>query len=214
MKERPIIFSAPMVRAILAGAKTQTRRLVRPQPEDRCPLVKEWGNVFRNYAPHDAALGNVKMADGSWGRVQCPYGRPGDRLWVRETFRRDLDRFHSRKLLVYRADDAVVDAGPEGVFDFPDVAWRPGIHMPRWASRITLEITDVRLEQVQDISGMDAKREGVSVPAHIPEDGADLDYARRGFRRLWEEIHGGGSWEKNPWVWVIEFKKLEQQEQA
>lgn len=219
MKERPIIFSAPMVLAILAGAKTQTRRLLRPQPEDRCPLIKEWGAAFRNYAPHEAALGNVKMADGSWGRVQCPYGRPGDRLWVRENFYQDGQWslrlgcepddprggfWSATSRVIYAADGTPL---PDPI---PGNQWRsrPSIHMPRWASRITLEITDVRLEQVQDISGMDAKREGVSVPAHIPEDGADLDYARRGFRRLWEEIHGEGSWDANPWVWVIEFKKL------
>ena len=203
MRERPIIFSAPMVRAVLSGAKTQTRRLVRPQPEDRCPLVKEWGYAFRNYA--EASLGNVKMADGSWGRVQCPYGRSGDRLWVRETWGAwpHMMGGVQPETLRYRADGEYQNE--RGTW-----RWRPSIHMPRWASRITLEITDVRVERLQDISGMDAKREGVSVPAHIPEDGADLDYARRGFRRMWEEIHGGGSWEKNPWVWVIEFKKLEQ----
>ena len=133
----------------------------------------------------------------------CPCGRPGDRLWVQETWGAlpHMMGGVQPETLRYRADGEYQNE--RGTW-----RWRPGIHMPRWASRITLEITDVRVERLQDISGMDAKREGVSVPAHIPEDGADLDYARRGFRRLWEEIHGECSWDANPWVWVIEFKKL------
>ena len=185
MKERPIIFSAPMVREILSGAKTQTRRIVKPR------------HMATVYAEQFPIL------------TMCPFGKPGDRLWVRETWK------HIEGGAIYDASGCTIDAfDPETIYraDRPNQSgpWMSPIHMPRWASRITLEITDVRVERLQDISGMDAKREGVSVPAHIPEDGADLDYARRGFRRLWEEIHGGGSWEKNPWVWVIEFKKLEQ----
>lgn len=213
MKERPIIFSAPMVRAILAGAKTQTRRLVRPQPEDRCPLVREWGYAFRNYAPHEAALGNVKMADGSWGRVQCHYGLPGDRLWVRETWGAlpHMMGGVQPETLRYRADGEYQNE--RGTW-----RWRPSIHMPRRASRITLEITDVRLEQLQDISESDAVAEGCKpIRPELVQDGLIVRPGRSAveeFRLVWEQIHGGGSWEKNPWVWVIEFKKLEQQEQA
>lgn len=196
MKERPIIFRAEMVRAILAGRKTQTRRIVKPL------------HMATVYAEQFPIL------------AMCPYGSPGDRLWVRETCRAEAIDDEWLCGVRYVADGQFMpiantrDASDRWVqlywYRGMEGATVPPIHMPRWASRITLEITDVRLEQLQDISGMDAKREGVSVPAHIPEDGADLDYARRGFRRLWEEIHGGGSWEKNPWVWVIEFKKLEQ----
>ena len=198
MKERPILFSAPMVRAILSGAKTQTRRVMKV----RCHSICE--NDDGKLWPWSE---DVELAEDFWH--PCPFGQPGDRLWVRETWGalpHMLGGFQ-RESLRYRADGEYQNE--HGAW-----RWRPSIHMPRWASRITLEITDVRVERLQDISGMDAKREGVSVPAHIPEDGADLDYARRGFRRLWEEIHGGGAWEKNPWVWVIKFKKLEQQEQA
>ena len=200
MKERPIIFSAPMVRAILSGAKTQTRRIVKPL----------------HMATVDAEQFPIL--------AMCPYGSPGGQLWVRETCRAEAIDDEGLCGVRYVADGQFMPIANtrEASDRWVQLYWYrgmegatvPPIHMPRWASRITLEITDVRVERLQDISGMDAKREGVSVPAHIPEDGADLDYARRGFRRLWEEIHGGGSWEKNPWVWVIKFKKLEQQEQA
>lgn len=200
MKERPIIFSAPMVRAILSGAKTQTRRIVKPL--------------------HMATVGAEQLPI----LAMYPCGSPGDRLWVRETCRAEVIDDEGLCGVRYVADGHFMPIANtrEASDRWVQLYWYrgmegatvPPIHMPRWASRITLEITDVRVERLQDISGMDAKREGVSVPAHTPEDGADLDYARRGFRRLWEEIHGEGSWEKNPWVWVIEFKKLEQQEQA
>ena len=201
MKERPIIFSAPMVRAILSGAKTQTRRVMKV----RCHSICEGDDGKLWPWSEDAEL-----AEDFWH--PCPFGQPGDRLWVRETWQAIGGNERARRILAEPDPSrgwieyaATVPKGRE-----PPPRWRPSIHMPRWASRITLEITDVRVERLQDISGIDARREGVSVPAYIPEDGADLDYARRGFRRLWEEIHGGGAWEKNPWVWVIEFKKLEQ----
>lgn len=196
MKERPIIFSAEMVRAILAGRKTQTRRIVKPL----------------HMATVDAEQFPILAL--------CPYGSPGGRLWVKETCRAEAIDDEGLCGVRYVADGQFMPIANtrEASDRWVQLYWYrgmegatvPSIHMPRWASRITLEITDVRVERLQDISGMDAKREGVSVPAYAPEDGADLDYARRGFRRLWEEIHGGGAWEKNPWVWVIEFKKLEQ----
>jgi hypothetical protein len=222
MKERPITFSAPMVRAILDGRKTVTRRLVRPQPEDRCPLVTDWGNVFRNYAPHDAALGNVKMADGSWGRVQCHYGQPGDLLWVRETWYCDDYRVQRGPYLKpedFDVDDArcngvlVYKADGDRPYEAEQPVWRPSIFMPRWASRITLEITDVRLERLQDISEADAVAEGCKpIRPELVQDGLIVRQGRSAveeFRLVWEEIHGPGSWDANPWVWVIEFKRLE-----
>ena len=208
MKERPIIFSAPIVRAILAGAKTQTRRLVRPQPEDRCPLVRDWGAAFRNYAPHKAYLGNVKMADGSWGRVQYHYGLPGDRLWVRETWGAwpHMMGGVQPETLRYRADGEYQN-------DRGTWRWRPSIHMPRWASRITLEITDVRLEQLQDISEADAVAEGCKpIRPELVQDGLIARPGRSAveeFRLVWEEIHGGGSWDANPFVWVATFRRID-----
>lgn len=192
MRERPIIFSAPMVRAILSGAKTQTRRIIKPQPTPCIGGGINWYDKGRSF------IGSPENF-----RSYCPYGKPGDRLWVRETWGAWPHMLGGvqRESLRYRADGEYQN-------EHGARRWRSPIHMPRWASRITLEITDVRVERLQDISGMDAKREGVSVPAHLPHDGADLDYARREYRRLWQSINGPGSWETNPWVWVIEFKKL------
>lgn len=162
MKERPIIFSAPMVRAILAGTKVQTRFV-----------------------------------------LGCPYGQPGDRLWVREAWARDDEDGQ----LMYRAD-----VGRDLCAD----AWRPSIHMPRWASRITLEVTAVRVERLQDISEADAQAEGV-IPKWEPGCSGRLMDAFGGFSfrpaasayaELWEQINGPGAWDANPWVWVVEFKRV------
>lgn len=200
MKERPILFSAPMVRAILDGRKTQTRRVLKPQPN------------MEPFGDHNGALLCWKNMIMSNSRdliiAECPYGQPGDRLWVRENLEASQHGLH------YAADNTPVihelaDALNEKyASDYYIVECRtiPSIHMPRWASRITLEIVSVRVERLNKISGMDARREGISIPAHLPEDGADLDYCRREFPKLWESINGDGSWNQNPWVWVVEFK--------
>mgnify|MGYP000491065299 FL=1 len=193
MKERPILFSAPMVRAILSGAKTQTRRVVKQDREGLldCKPTPAW--------------------DAFWQCVACPYGQPGDRLWVRETFG---DCTPGADAVVgtkwerpwYRADAddyGLLGHDGEGPVYVEDVQWRPSIHMPRWASRILLEITDVRVERVQDISDRDARDEGAE---HIGDcEGAYV----AGFRRLWEAINGDDSWAENPWVWVVTFRRVE-----
>lgn len=216
MKERPILFSGPMVRAILEGRKTQTRRVVKPQPE----FV--WGSGNNGEA-------HVRYPGGTqpdpW--IKCPYGQVGDRLWVRETWGtferygipvdRDLDK------LAYRADG--------GAF-VPDMGWKPSIHMPRWASRLTLEIVSVRVERLQDISVGDALAEGIRCPdcGYTARDsGIHLDHAIcinkwlqaskaedvgwhpaiEEFSELWDSINGEGSWNANPWVWVVEFKVVQ-----
>jgi hypothetical protein len=196
MKARPILFNGPMIRALLAGSKTQTRRVVKPQPnsgpngEMVCLGGEEWGLL-------DGIL------SGDW---RCPYGRPGDLLWCRETWAH-VHGITQRPAAIYRSDPMYDGCKPG---DFP-WQWRPSIHMPRWASRITLEITDVAVDQVQEISGIDARREGVSVPAHIPHDGADLYWARREFRSLWDSINAarGFGWDANPWVWCLSFRLIE-----
>lgn len=202
MRERPIFFSSPMVRAILSGAKTQTRRVVKV----RCHSICE--NDDGKLWPWSE---DVELAEDFWH--PCPFGEPGDRLWVREAFIHEPADYCWEAsasipcrpaLTVYRADH-------EG--DTRGAGWKPSIHMPRWASRITLEITDVRVERLQDISEADAKAEGVSMPDGTPTPPDFWSYQQE-FRHLWEQIHGGGSWEKNPWVWVIEFKKLESGECA
>lgn len=182
MKERPILFSAPMVRAILDGSKTQTRRLCKPANEAALSAV---------VGPFDCPeLGHGHFGDEE-GDLQflCPYGQPGDRLWVRETFAEIGAR------LTYKAD---TDDGAHCMVK----RWIPSIHMPRIDSRILLEIVSVRVERLQDISDQDAMAEGVDAAAYGKSH-------RYGYSRLWEEINGAGGWAANPWVWVVEFKRVQ-----
>lgn len=210
MKERPILMSAPMVRAILSGTKTQTRRVVKPQPylstlnppnfEDKkvgeifiCPdLFDPKTSVFVEY---EGGGRYHNMGSDVFARKHCPYGQPGDRLWVREAFAFCCeDKFGPvQDSIIFRAD--------EGNADWKH-GWRPSIHMPRAASRILLEIVSVRVERLHEISEADAIAEGCpsgSYGAYYPVD----NYAR-----LWESINGPESWESNPWVWVVEFRRL------
>lgn len=217
VKERPILFSAPMVRALLDGSKTQTRRVVKLPHEN--PLGKwealPWGgpNGGRTRSgetvPAQMVIGHSRTGD----ILSCPYGQPDDRLWVRETFAhmyRGNSMPESR-----RGDDVVYAADGFAPDSYVYGAWKPSIHMPRWASRIDLEVTGVRVERLQDISRDDAKAEGC-------EHGDSCDHARLscadigclgpdyriGYRTLWEQINGPGSWDANPWVWVVEFRRV------
>jgi hypothetical protein len=186
--ERPILFSAPMVRALLAGAKTQTRRVVKPQPVGNADVQ------FR------VAAAVTLAPDGK--QLRCPYGQPGDRLWVREQFSGPhyQDAFppslwHEMDPLWYWAD------GNPGSGDWTRP--RPSIHMPRWASRILLEIVSVRVVRLQSIPRGDAMAEGCPFPNMVA--GPD---PREWFSGLWREINGPDSWGANPWVWVVEFRRL------
>lgn len=174
VKERPIIFSGEMVRAILDGRKTMTRRI-------------------------------VKGRSGSWNVMECPYGQPGDFLWVRETFGTKIHHVTTTDTLVFKADHD--EFHPANV-----LRWRSPIHMPRWASRLTLEITGIRVERLQDISEGDAKAEGVfSWWEGLSQETKEKIYEGAlgpvVFKLLWNSIHGEGSWDLNPWVWVIQFRK-------
>lgn len=196
MKERPILFSAPMVRAILAGTKTQTRRAMKPQPhEDRMRLEVGLYHPTVIDRHGDEQPGEEKFGawteDGEQGWV-CPYGQPGDRLWVREAFQ----RAGGDSGWWYRATDAAADLGHS-----PVSHWRPSIHMPRAASRITLEITGIRVERLQDISDADVAAEGIST--------GTADCMVWHYKKLWESINGAGSWDANPLVWVVEFQLLD-----
>lgn len=202
MTSRPILFSAPMVRAILSGAKSQTRRLLKPQPLGGAPELLQ----------HLVAHGHHRWAtdepdeDLIW---KCPYGQPGDRLWVREAWRTTSawDRTPPRNLpgrvdLHYEADGR-----PNAHFCFGKL--RPGMFMPRGASRITLEVTGVRVERLQNISEDDAIAEGVNVhPDHHGKPRDSIYSPVQAYRDLWEQINGPGSWGANPWVWVVEFRRL------
>lgn len=206
MRERPILFAGPMVRAILNGEKTVTRRVMKPQPKVTEAYLRE----------HEAWVEGLTLSDhvnNAWQSgfidVACPYGEPGDRLWVRETFATlSAGQYEPVKPAYgygqevrFAATDPLADCDV-GVRGYP---WRPSIHMPRWASRILLEITAVRVERLQDISDEQALAEGVDqTNTSIP------GYARQRFQDLWESINGTGSWDANPWVWVVEFKRITQ----
>ena len=177
MNEKPILFSGPMVRALLAGIKTQTRRLVKynnmlGEPAEWCSSVAEpgWIHICGDF------------------RRFCPYGQPGGRLWVRETWRSMGKCNKGTDVVFYRADGHV------------DGPWRPSIFMPRWASRITLEITEVRVQRLQEISEADARAEGAK---HMPDH-------RWHFREIWDSINGKKyPWASNPWVWCLTFKRVD-----
>ncbi|EIV5115825.1 hypothetical protein L8909_003464 [Salmonella enterica] len=204
MKERGMIFNAEMVRAILDGRKTQTRRPIKWKQTRFTEIAERDDGSLWPWAEDCERGGDIWFA--------CPYGEIGDRIWVRETF-----RVHSRATdvatLVYRASvrnswTEQTHRVPVAVCNKPATPekWTPSIHMPRWASRILLEITDVRVERLRDLSEEDAKSEGITPPAGGVLPGWEY---RINFRDLWMDIYGTDSWEANPWVWVIEFKRVE-----
>lgn len=209
MKERGMIFNADMVRAILDGRKTQTRRIMKPQPEP-CPRGGHWwpSNVFKTMLHVEDEMQNGK---GGWGGLvgdACPFGDVGDRIWVREAFASGLS---TKSTLAYRATHKREDL-EDGFYD--TIKWTPSIHMPRWASRILLEITDVRVERLNSISQEDAQAEGMELtgwrPTYSdPDSGGEVWTPYDNFAQLWESIYGEESWQANPWVWVIEFKRVE-----
>lgn len=225
MKQRPILMSAPMVRAILAGTKTQTRRAVKRSNS----LVDGW--------PATKLIWDQLSFDGAWvDQGPSPAGNPGpylktpsaveqqvhrvyfryqtiEQLWVREAWHTDTsdltyaraqhEDVMSSSPICYRADPAHHNAGR---------TWRPSIHMPRWASRITLEVTDVRVERLQDISEGDALAEGAPPSHHsidvISRQYGHEDFSRSWYAQLWDQINGAGSWDANPWVWVVCFRRV------
>lgn len=204
-RERPILFSGPMVRAILEGRKTVTRRVMKPQPDFLGSMVDP-NTPFKTL---DAGL---------HARITCPHGQPDDRLWVREAWAADaqVDAIAPRDLsqgepIWYPADFSVRQTGCSMI---SKGRGRPSIHMPRWASRILLEITAVRVERLQDISEEQALAEGVrGEPCdHARQACADIgcwgDTAKGAFGFLWESLNGEGSWAANPWVWVVEFRRV------
>lgn len=231
VRQKPILFSGAMVRAILDGRKTQTRRVLTPQPTYLMAAVDlDHFEHIGTMKKSGRAIFEAKRRDGQWVNVfpdgphsvkadiECPYGAVGDRLWVRETFA-ETEAEAGEDCLVYSADMAIAQQDHLGVLHFSpnkwtvDASagyyaprWKPSIHMPRWASRITLEITDISVERLQEIGMADAHSEGGCADAgHLPWIGC-----RQDFRQLWNGINEkrGSGWDVNPWVWVIEFKRI------
>jgi hypothetical protein len=205
MNKHPILFNGEMVEAILAGRKTQTRRVVKPQPSSS----SKWIGWIISTGWHDKNAGCAQWADDTFPfsaiihKVRCPYGLLGDQLWVREAWR-PLDEDMPVGLLM-QGDEIYYRADYVG--DALDGKWRPSIHMPRWASRITLEIVNIRVARVQEISEAEAGSEGVPALHIIYNNGPSY---RDTFKELWNSINAkrGFSWDVNPWVWVIEFKRI------
>jgi len=193
MEERPILFSGEMVSAILDGRKTQTRRVIKPQPPALWDACAKVDSVFCFYRASDPDFHGYK---------KCPYGQPGDRLWVREAFATDIPGCPGEYRLSYRADhiDPLGD-GPTRI------KWTPAIHMFREYSRINLEVVSVRVERVQDITDEDVFAEGIEP---FSNRFYNLHTDRDVFARLWDSINlkRGYGWDSNPWVWVVEFKRL------
>lgn len=233
MKDRPILMSAPMVRATLDESKTQTRRVAPITMLDIKPLpgiggiitdIVTWCIRFskptgpdRSLASYSGAKISKEQANALLANMYCRHGRVGDRLWVREAWRAPLayELTPPRDIppgtpLLYKAD------GSGSLAPCGSGRYRPPVFMPRWASRILLEITAVRVERLQDISEEDARAEGVDYDPgeggtfHVTGLGCASDSAAGSFRRLWESINGPDAWDANPWVWVIEFKRVTQ----
>lgn len=215
MKERPILFNGAMVGAILDGSKTQTRRIVKPQPVNgwdfEAPPV-----LGRITSPHPkkgrfgAFVRRGLQTDfPEYDLIPCPYGQHGDRLWVKETWRpwTALDPWDLNITYAADGEDRIIRDGEFGERDWtmPKAAARGNVSplfMPRWASRITLEITGVRVERLNDCSDADALAEGVD-----RTNTSIAGYAKERYQQLWESINGSGSWNANPWVWVVEFRR-------
>jgi hypothetical protein len=202
-RERPIIFSGPMVRAILEGRKSQTRRIVKfnhkpwLNPMAHVEYARDGMPIWFDAPPSKSIRDSDYFDEG----YPCPYGQPGDRLWVRETWQHDSPDsmtdpvYQTTACCFYRADESDPRTKPISG------KWRPSIHMPRWASRITLELTDVRVERLKDISEADATAEGV--PSSLM-----ASTHRIGFFNLWNSIHGCNADDLNPWVWVLAFRPI------
>ncbi|KIF80798.1 hypothetical protein [Noviherbaspirillum autotrophicum] len=217
MKERPILFSAPMVRAILDGTKTQTRRVVKPQPVLRRDLSVSDNELAWQLSPGSFIICPNTRAPEDFEK-RSPYGQPGGRLWVRETFCPIYPQdptYNGGEPIEY--DYAATYKHGDRLGDSLGIkkVWKPSIHMPRAACRIVLEVTGVRVERLQDISEADAIAEGIERSGecnwcdYLDYGYNDFTNARYSYRTLWESINGAGSWNANPWVWVIEFKRVD-----
>jgi hypothetical protein len=232
MTEHPILFSGEMVRAILDGRKTQTRRVAKFIPLESGLNLQASSLGAGDYFTGAPETGKVlrSMGGSCWQDrtkpLRCPYGQPGDRLWVRETWipvwhgsYEPMDGKPTEYCLIEYAASA--HSGYHTAWDHYEGYWRPSIHMPRWASRVTLEVTGIRVERIQEISEADSLLEGVKaltgdfagcfVVADVPGAMSGTT-AKECFQRRWDLLNAkrGFGWDANPWVWVIEFKRIAQ----
>ena len=215
-KDRPILFSGPMVRAILNGQKTVTRREIKPSMRSADRSFELHQQEDESWRPMHTFDESCMDAKGTEHPIACPYGQPGDRLWVREAWARiNVAQAPGESWVVYRECDNRTDYGGP---------WKPSIHMRRRDSRILLEVTDVRVELLQDISKQQALAEGIVGVDFRPDDGFPIcrgymvgpddgstpleTHASKAFAGLWRSINGQESWDANPWVWVVEFKRV------
>lgn len=228
-REHPILFSAPMIRALLDGSKTQTRRICKSQPYSNGFHFDGHDILCHNdYLPPSAMLmdyregGEIYTTSDmeGWGFC-CPYGQPGDKLWVRETFIHiddEGDKFDGMGSQTYYAASGNFEDNTRWLRE-RGLKWKPSIHMPRAASRILLEVVSVRVEQLQEISEADALAEGIDTDRMLErQDSYDIICAGTSaagratpqsmFGELWESINGAGSWDANLFVWVVEFKRV------
>lgn len=217
MSERPILFSGPMVQAILDGRKTQTRRVVKPHPTAR-EQMRGFRLDWLDYgAEPDRQRYGITSSVVDGAEIVCPYGGPGQRLWVRETWRINAWGQTDYVAVKYRADDAIsqpIEGVQASLFRPAGVSWnwRSSIHMPRWASRITLEIEAVRCERVQEISPEDCLAEGIDYDTLDTFNAHQYwrEEAVAEYQRLWDSINGKTyPWASNPWIWAITFKRIE-----
>lgn len=212
MKEKPIIFSAPMVRAILEGRKTQTRRIVWSKSTD-------YAEITENEAGELWPWRETEDGEDFW--YPCPYGQPGVRIWVKESFSPIYPQdpvYNGGQPIEYDYAATYTDGGRLGDSIGIKKSWKSSRYMPRRASRITLETTAVRVERLQDISEDDCLAEGIGqvIREGMPSiqqcgeyDSIDIDLVSE-YSKLWESINGSGSWDENPWVWVVEFRRVEE----
>lgn len=208
--DRPILFNGPMVRAILEGRKTVTRRPVKATKAHADGfMMLDHGKGWR---PYNAFGDFASDHEGMEYPIACPYGKLGDRLWVRETC--FINDYREASVPEQERADCETHYRADGIPDFEGeeelIRWRPSIHMPRWASRILLEVTDVRVERLQDITEEQALAEGIkkhSDGGYHVEDGKHFsDSPVESFACLWSSV--GGDWDANPWVWCVSFKRI------
>lgn len=219
MRERPILFSDQRVRALLIGQQTQTRRIMKSQAFGPGQDNHEGCYAFDVMTNHRHGHQIMSMENLNYC---CPYGQPGDQLWVREAWRGPIippeqvneyekspASFRYPHYCQYRADASEYGNNVGGRDKF---GWQTGIHMPRWASRINLQITHVRAEKIQTISDDDIIAEGVQTDSHFLNSfftmNSETGSPKEAYKRAWEKQYGSTSWEVNPWVWVIEFKLI------